>query len=54
MVMFVGQAWLAPGDEERVTPDAEHDEWAWWPAQIDRWPSEGDPLRAVAALLSQQ
>jgi ADP-ribose pyrophosphatase YjhB (NUDIX family) len=51
MLMFVGQAWLAPGDEERVAPDAEHDAWAWWPADIDSWPSEGDALRGVAGLL---
>jgi ADP-ribose pyrophosphatase YjhB (NUDIX family) len=51
MVMFVGQAWLAPGDEARVAADAEHDEWAWWPADIDSWPREGDALRAIAALL---
>ncbi len=33
MVMFVGQAWLAEGAE--VTPDHEHDEYAWWPREID-------------------
>lgn len=51
MIMFVGQAWLAPGDEERVVPDAEHDAWAWWPADIAHWPSEGEALREMAALL---
>ena len=50
MVMFVGQAWLAAGDESRVKPDAEHDEWAWWPAKIEDWPAEGDALRAMAGL----
>src|SRR5947209_1619818 len=30
MVLLVGQAWLQQGAE--VTPDAEHDEYAWWPA----------------------
>ena len=51
MVMFVGQAWLPPG--AAVTPDHEHDEFSWWPAEIGRWPSEADAeLRAIAALLS--
>jgi ADP-ribose pyrophosphatase YjhB (NUDIX family) len=51
MVMFVGQAWLAPGT--LVTPDDEHDAFAWWPARIDDWPAEADsPLRAIGALLA--
>jgi ADP-ribose pyrophosphatase YjhB (NUDIX family) len=51
MVMFVGQAWL--GEGAVVTPDAEHDEFAWWPADLSQWPSEGDePLLSVAALLA--
>ncbi len=50
LVMFIGQAWLAPGAE--VVPDAEHDAWAWWPAEIDAWPPEaGDGLRRVAQWL---
>jgi 8-oxo-dGTP diphosphatase len=50
-VLFVGQAWLAEGAE--VVPDAEHDEFAWWPAEIDRWPDHADePLRRIAQLLS--
>ena len=50
LVMFVGQAWLPDGAE--VTPDHEHDEWAWWPAEIDRWPAEADErLKLMAALL---
>ena len=52
LVMFVGQAWL-PVDAE-VVPDAEHDEFAWWPADIDEWPSEAeDRLRLMARLLAQ-
>jgi len=52
MVMFVGQAWLAEGAV--VTPDHEHDEHAWWPAQIEDWPEHADePLRRMATLLSQ-
>ena len=51
MIMFVGQAWLAPGAE--VTRDHEHDEHAWWPADPAHWPEEADePLRRVASLLA--
>jgi 8-oxo-dGTP diphosphatase len=51
MIMFVGQAWLAPGAE--VVPDHEHDAHAWWPADVDDWPAEADePLRRMARLLA--
>ena len=51
MTMFVGMAWL-PADAE-VTPDHEHDAYAWWPADPAEWPSEAHPqLRAMAALLA--
>ena len=51
VVLFVGLAWLAEGAV--VTPDAEHDEFAWWPADVARWPPEADgPLRSVGALLA--
>ena len=54
MVMFVGQAWLAEGAEEAVTPDHEHDEFAWWPREIDAWPSEaGEALPRMAHWLTQ-
>jgi 8-oxo-dGTP diphosphatase len=50
-VMFVGQAWLPPG--ATVTPDDEHDEYAWWPRDVERWPAEADgPLRSLGALLA--
>src|SRR3954470_16537761 len=50
MIMFIGQAWLAAGAQ--VTPDHEHDAYAWWPAEIDDWPAEADePLRTVARLV---
>jgi hypothetical protein len=53
LVMFVGQAWLADGTEQQVVPDAEHDEFAWWPREIDDWPPEaGDALRLMARWLS--
>jgi 8-oxo-dGTP diphosphatase len=52
LVMFVGQAWLAEGAQ--VTPDHEHDEYAWWPADIDQWPAEAEePLRRMARWLSE-
>jgi ADP-ribose pyrophosphatase YjhB (NUDIX family) len=51
LVLLVGMAWLPPGAS--VTPDAEHDEYAWWPADLDAWPPEADaPLRRLGALLS--
>jgi 8-oxo-dGTP diphosphatase len=37
-----------------VTPDHEHDEFAWWPREIDEWPPEaGDVLPRMAQWLSQ-
>jgi 8-oxo-dGTP pyrophosphatase MutT (NUDIX family) len=54
MVMFVGQAWLADGADEAVTPDHEHDEFAWWPREIDAWPTDaGETLPRMAHWLSQ-
>jgi 8-oxo-dGTP diphosphatase len=51
LVLFVGVAWLPDGAE--VTPDNEHDAFAWWPAEVERWPDEADtPLRAMGALLA--
>ncbi len=53
LIMFVGQAWLAEGVAETVTPDHEHDEFAWWPADIGEWPAEaGDVLPRMASWLS--
>jgi ADP-ribose pyrophosphatase YjhB (NUDIX family) len=53
LVMFVGQAWLAEGVDADVRPDAEHDEFAWWPRDIDDWPPEaGDVLPTMARWLS--
>ena len=53
LVMFVGQAWLAEGVEETVRPDAEHDEFAWWPSEIDAWPAEaGEALPRMARWLT--
>ncbi len=51
MVLLIGQAWLPDGAQ--VTPDAEHDTHAWWPADVERWPAEADaPLRRVGAMLA--
>lgn len=51
MVMLVGMAWLSAGAV--VTPDAEHDDFAWWPAEVESWPAEADAvLRRLAALLT--
>jgi ADP-ribose pyrophosphatase YjhB (NUDIX family) len=51
LVMVVGLAWLPEGAE--VVPDAEHDRFAWWPVEPERWPAEADePLRALATMLA--
>ena len=53
LIMFVGQAWLAEGAEDAVTPDHEHDEFAWWPREIAEWPPEaGEVLPRMASWLS--
>jgi 8-oxo-dGTP diphosphatase len=50
LVLFVGTAWLPTGAE--VTPDDEHDAYAWWPADVGAWPAEAsDELRRMAALV---
>jgi 8-oxo-dGTP diphosphatase len=55
LVMFVGQAWLAEGGDAEVRPDEEHDEFAWWPREIDDWPAEAEaPLRLMARWLSTE
>jgi 8-oxo-dGTP diphosphatase len=53
LVMFVGQAWLREGVDCDVVPDSEHDAFAWWPAEIERWPPEaGEALPLMARWLS--
>ncbi len=54
MIMFVGQAWLAEGVDREVRPDEEHDEFQWWPGEIEDWPAEaGEVLPRVASWLSR-
>jgi 8-oxo-dGTP diphosphatase len=51
MAMLVGLATVA--DAADPVPDHEHDEWAWWPADVERWPPEADPrLRLMARLIA--
>lgn len=51
VVLLIGMAWLEDG--MTVVPDPEHDEFAWWPSEVERWPPEGDePLRRMGALLT--
>ena len=51
LVLFVGLAWLPDGAD--VVPDDEHDEHAWWPADVEQWPEEADaPLRQMGRLLA--
>ncbi|MEX2194203.1 MAG: NUDIX domain-containing protein [Thermoleophilaceae bacterium] len=50
LTMVVGMATVADGGQP--VPDAEHDEFAWWPPEIDRWPDEADArLRLMGSLL---
>jgi 8-oxo-dGTP diphosphatase len=48
--MLVGLATVP--DRCYPVPDSEHDDWTWWPADIDAWPAEADDrLKLMAALL---
>jgi 8-oxo-dGTP diphosphatase len=50
LTMLIGLA-TVPNDA-RPMPDAEHDEWAWWPADYADWPPEADDrLKLMADLL---
>jgi 8-oxo-dGTP diphosphatase len=49
MAMLVGLATVA--DAADPVPDHEHDEWAWWPADVERWPVEADPRLTLMARL---
>jgi ADP-ribose pyrophosphatase YjhB (NUDIX family) len=51
LAMLIGLAWLPAG--AKVTPDAEHDEHAWWPADPGAWPEDADPaLRRMVSILA--
>lgn len=51
LAMLVGVATVADGAEP--VPDDEHDEWAWWPADVGRWPDDIEPqLRTMGEFLS--
>jgi ADP-ribose pyrophosphatase YjhB (NUDIX family) len=53
LLLLVGLAHLPAGADEQVVPDDEHDEFAWWPADVSQWPDEADePLRLMARMLS--
>jgi 8-oxo-dGTP diphosphatase len=50
VAMVVGLATVPDGCEP--VADAEHDDWAWWPADVERWPAEADArLQVMARLL---
>jgi ADP-ribose pyrophosphatase YjhB (NUDIX family) len=51
--MLIGMATVPDGCEP--VPDAEHDEWAWWPADTADWPPEADErLKRTAELLARR
>jgi 8-oxo-dGTP pyrophosphatase MutT (NUDIX family) len=51
LASLIGLATVPPGAEP--VPDAEHDEFAWWPADVDEWPPEADPrLQGLARMLA--
>ncbi len=51
LIMLVGQA-IVSSDAAPV-PDAEHDEFAWWPPEPADWPAEADGrLRRMGSLLA--
>ena len=51
VVLLIGMAWLDDGAS--VVLDPEHEEFAWWPSDVERWPAEGDePLRRMGVMLA--
>jgi 8-oxo-dGTP pyrophosphatase MutT (NUDIX family) len=51
LVMLVGMAWLSDGAS--VVPDDEHEDYAWWPPEPERWPAEADgAVRQIGAMLA--
>ena len=52
VAMLVGQATVA--SDAQPVPDAEHDEFAWWPPDPEDWPDEADwRVRRMGTLLAQ-
>jgi ADP-ribose pyrophosphatase YjhB (NUDIX family) len=50
VAMLVGVATVR--DDAEPLPDDEHDDWAWWPAEVARWPADAHPqLRRMGELL---
>jgi 8-oxo-dGTP diphosphatase len=40
-------------DAAEPLADAEHDDWAWWPADVSSWPAEADErLKVMARMIS--
>jgi ADP-ribose pyrophosphatase YjhB (NUDIX family) len=53
LAALIGLATVPSGAEP--VPDAEHDELAWWPADVDEWPPDADPrLRRLARMLAER
>ena len=51
LTMLIGLATVS--SEARPVPDAEHDEFAWWPPEIEAWPEQADDrLRHMGRLLA--
>lgn len=52
LAMLVGVATVADGAEP--VPDDEHDEYAWWPADVSSWPRDADVrLRLMGNMLAR-
>lgn len=50
LAMLVGVATVL--DSAEPSPDPEHDEWAWWPRDVESWPDEARPLRSIGRLVA--
>jgi 8-oxo-dGTP diphosphatase len=52
LAMLVGLARV--GDDAEPVPDDEHEEFAWWPADVSSWPDEADArLRLMGNMLAR-
>ena len=52
LTMVVGLATVA--DDAVPAPDSEHDEWAWWPSDVEQWPPEAGELLRMGRLIGAQ